>query len=1286
MRALLRVELRQLARHPGRAWLLVALVAVPVAAVSGGGTILRGMAPTAEERRAEAMGRADLVVDAPRGYADVERALALLPPGFRTERVITGMEEVRVPGRVLRASLVAVESAGLGAGGLARGFVAVTAGRAPANAGEVALSPVLLAGLGRRVGDTVTLAYGTARTITGVVVTPEALDAPLVVRTPAIVEARGGERLFVTPAPDSGTVAALRATGLAVSLRAEVQAPDDAIAVAVFLLGSIGFLEAALVIAAAFAVTLRRRQRDIGLLGSVGATRGGIALALILAAAGIGGAGAGLGFVLGNGIALALQPFLDGWTARANGPFDLSLVHAAGGAILGVLTAAGAAALPALRAASLPVRVALGARRPESTPARHWLFAGLALTAIAVALMLLPRSAPLASTGVPAIGGAVLAILGFGAISPWLLDALARRASGLPLPWRLAVRDAGRARTRNGPVVTAILAGMAMSVTLAAIITSVESALSAYPAQYRADQVLLEGAGAEIVARALVADAAVPRAIAIAPLRVAYANGMPIVARLAGVDKSPGQREPWIAIGDTTFLRAVGAESGVDALAAGRVLALDAPPPVAGVGAVLLLTVGRDGTPLDRPALERVPTGRRVVGPAFVLSPAAAERAGFETGPPPRRGLAPWLVRYAAPVDAAVLTRARLAAERVPGTTVDAALVQSAPSRGIYRAVLLLCLLTGLVVVLVASALSAAESDGDVRTLHTVGAAPGVLRAYRAARAGYLALVGCVLAVPAGLVPALRILSNANVDLAFVMPWRDVLLAVLALPAIAYAVAWTFGRGGRVRQRAGAVLLLVLACAPAARAAGAPTPRWETYVGRAVDGRPLAGELGRIRVPESHARADGRTIEIAFVRYRTTHPHPGPPIVFLEGGPGVSGVAGAAHPATHPFVRLLEHADVIGIDQRGTGLSRPNLATPDFAWTLPRNRAPGRDDELAAFRGAATRAVAHWRARGADPAAYDTNESADDVDLVRAAIGADTIVLYGSSYGSHLALAYLRRHPERVARAALAKIEGPDHTWKLPATTQRLLAAAHGRAAADPRVRAMLPDLLGSVRALLARLERAPVTALAYPGPPDEACVTVGAHDLRVALAQELATTRGTAGIPRLLVALEHGEFAPLAALALERRRGSIGSAMALFMDCASGASPERRARIARESADPANLLGDGLAAPFYPEACAACGGGGLDLGEAFRAPVAAAAPVLLVSGALDARTPPSNAEEVRVGLPHATHVVVTATGHDGRELLAPEFRDLLQAFLRGEPVADVTIDLPFRFDAIRRE
>src|SRR5262249_18511035 len=53
----------------------------------------------------------------------------------------------------------------------------------------------------------------------------------------------------------------------------------------------------------------------------------------------------------------------------------------------------------------------------------------------------------------------------------------------------------------------------------------------------------------------------------------------------------------------------------------------------------------------------------------------------------------------------------------------------------------------------------------------------------------------------------------------------------------------------------------------------------------------LQGELRRIRVPENRASGSSRQIELAFVRLPTVSRRPGPPIVWLSGGPGVSGIA-----------------------------------------------------------------------------------------------------------------------------------------------------------------------------------------------------------------------------------------------------------------------------------------------------------------------------------------------------------------------------------------------------------
>jgi hypothetical protein len=91
---------------------------------------------------------------------------------------------------------------------------------------------------------------------------------------------------------------------------------------------------------------------------------------------------------------------------------------------------------------------------------------------------------------------------------------------------------------------------------------------------------------------------------------------------------------------------------------------------------------------------------------------------------------------------------------------------------------------------------------------------------------------------------------------------------------------------------AAALLAAGSAGAQGAGASGPAPPRavFEPYELRLLDGRTVAAELGRLRVPERRGRAGGRELGLAFVRLRSTSARPGAPIVFLAGGPGDSGI------------------------------------------------------------------------------------------------------------------------------------------------------------------------------------------------------------------------------------------------------------------------------------------------------------------------------------------------------------------------------------------------------------
>ncbi|MEQ8766742.1 MAG: alpha/beta hydrolase [Planctomycetota bacterium] len=470
------------------------------------------------------------------------------------------------------------------------------------------------------------------------------------------------------------------------------------------------------------------------------------------------------------------------------------------------------------------------------------------------------------------------------------------------------------------------------------------------------------------------------------------------------------------------------------------------------------------------------------------------------------------------------------------------------------------------------------------------------------------------------------------------------------------------------------ILLAILTFAKITSAQSDVAIDWQPHTGQGHDGRPLEGRLGRIRVPENRSKPDSGTIEIAFVVYPATGEKPGPPIFYLAGGPGGSGVRLAGQEATHPALSLLDHGDVIGIDQRGTGLCQPDLQTPDFRWSLPSERPITREDLIAAHGQAVAECFQYWTDQGVDLAAYNTSESAHDLEAVRLALGLDKVVLYGASYGSHLGMTYLRLHEDHVARAVFSRLEGLNDTWKLPSEVQRKLTLLSQRIAESPDIGKKVPDLAGLLSSLLAQLEKEPVrVALDRPGLPKE--LVIGPLDLQLLTAYTLGSSRSLGGLPAALYYMSQGQWAPMAPIFLANRRGDIQSAMSVMMDCASGAGEERRKRIERERLNPKNVLSDALNAPAYPETCSSCGSP--DLGDSFRVRFRSEVPILFVSGDLDARTPPSNVEAVREDFPNHTHLLIENATHDARELESAEYAAELRQFLIGESIESRAISLP---------
>lgn len=260
------------------------------------------------------------------------------------------------------------------------------------------------------------------------------------------------------------------------------RAPSDGFeAQVLFVAGGFGALEAGLLVAAAFLVGLRRRQRELGLLGAAGATRGQILLGALLACLAIAALGCGLGLTTGLLTAAVVAPWLPALCERPVGPFSIAWFDALQAAGLGFTAAVLACLGPAWAASGWPIRRALGARRPPAPPlrGRDWAVLAVGLAGVAVTTM-----AP-TSTGTQAAGtvlfGSLLAALGIVAASGTALRLGGRLAAALPLAWRHALRAAARHRGSTAPAIAACTAGIAVAVATSAVVASVAATAPGTP-------------------------------------------------------------------------------------------------------------------------------------------------------------------------------------------------------------------------------------------------------------------------------------------------------------------------------------------------------------------------------------------------------------------------------------------------------------------------------------------------------------------------------------------------------------------------------------------------------------------------------------------------------------------------------------------------------------------------------------------------------------------------------------------------------------------------------------
>jgi pimeloyl-ACP methyl ester carboxylesterase len=413
----------------------------------------------------------------------------------------------------------------------------------------------------------------------------------------------------------------------------------------------------------------------------------------------------------------------------------------------------------------------------------------------------------------------------------------------------------------------------------------------------------------------------------------------------------------------------------------------------------------------------------------------------------------------------------------------------------------------------------------------------------------------------------------------------------------------------------------------------------------------FAFECARVSVPLDRTGALPGRVSLFVKRIRARERPRRGALFVLAGGPGQSATDAFGNNALALLYPAYRHRDLIVFDQRGTGRSG-----------VLRCRALERANLLEAGV-AAGRCAARL---GPQRASYTSRDSAEDIEALRVALGYERVALFGTSYGTKVALGYALAHPANVERLVLDSVveaDGPSPLYldtfeAVPRVLRSLCRAGCSGFTRDP---------VEDVEALVRRLGRAPLRGRIVQNDGTIRRARLAREALFAVLLAGDLNPALRAGFPGAVRAALEGDPAPL--LRLSQRAYAVDGAppparvlsAALYAATTCEETPFPWARTSPPDPD-ARRAGAEAAAAALPDSAflpfdraTAVNNDLVDLcGRWSAAPAFPEflpgplpdVPVLVLEGEDDLRTPVESAKRVAAGFPRARLLVAPGVGH----------------------------------------
>ncbi|MBW1295676.1 alpha/beta fold hydrolase [Aquimarina litoralis] len=447
-----------------------------------------------------------------------------------------------------------------------------------------------------------------------------------------------------------------------------------------------------------------------------------------------------------------------------------------------------------------------------------------------------------------------------------------------------------------------------------------------------------------------------------------------------------------------------------------------------------------------------------------------------------------------------------------------------------------------------------------------------------------------------------------------------------------------------------AIVLLVFSCFTSIQSQNGSLQKTETFFPNADVLKEDRIAYKFLSVPENWDDPKSNTIKIAVsILKNKSNKTDADAVVFIQGGPGASGVQNIGSWYKHP---LREKNDIVLFDIRGTGFSEPRLC-PDlgkkFMEILAKNQSETEDEKQKTAE--ALSCKQDLLNQGVDIEAYNSLSVSQDLHALKTLLGYSNWHVYGASYGTYMAQVYANMYPTDIKTLSLDSSISDISTYYTKNTTNYIssLSKVFKKCLNDSVCNDQYPDLEQVYYKTIADLEEQPITVKVDKKLIESGEFTYNSEDFKIAIQQALYHKKLVEVIPLLIYQFQ------------ERNEDALGNLVPAFssllgMDygvyyCVSCNETLPNNKISEYQTDASRYKGLKGGVSFYKSDFKVCEKWNLSRQDTIvpydlSKLSSISSPVLIFSGEYDPITPVGNGDEVARKFKNGYTVIGHNLGH----------------------------------------